>query len=274
MVAQGPAALRRPLVLVIGGLDPSGAGLQADIETCFALGCHALPIATGLTIQNTRGVQRVIPATEADLTEQIEVLLADAGPLAACKIGMLPSEASALSVGGALSKLPTGVPVILDPVIAASAGGALMAPALTDCLPQELLARTTLIKPNLREARRLTGAATAEEAAARLCGESPLPMYALVTGGDAPHAGQVRHLLYKRGLRCAEFSSPHVEGLFHGTGCTLSSAIAAGCALGMPPESAVEMALKYTWGSVQHAFPIGGAQSIPDRRWFWKGGFP
>ncbi len=274
MVAQGQATLRRPLVLVLGGLDPSGAGLQADIETCFALGCHALPIATGLTIQNMRGLQRVIPVSGTDLMEQIEVLLTDAGPVAACKIGMLPSEESALCVGRALAKLPAGLPVILDPVMTASAGGTLMAPALTDCLPQELLVRTTLIKPNLREAIRLTGADSAEEAAAKLSGEPPLPMYALVTGGDTPHAGNVRHLLYKRGLYFTEFSSPHVEGLFHGTGCTLSSAIAAGCALGMSPESAVGMALKYTCGGVHHAFSIGGAQSIPDRRWFWKGEFP
>jgi len=143
-----------------------------------------------------------------------------------------------------------------------------------DCLPLELLARTTLIKPNLREARRLTGADTAEDAGARLSGDAPLPPYALVTGGDAPEKGQVRHLLYRKGQRCAEFSSPHVDGLFHGTGCTLSSAIAAGCARGIPLESAVGMALDYTWGGVRNAFPIGGAQAIPDRRWFWQGEYP
>jgi hydroxymethylpyrimidine/phosphomethylpyrimidine kinase len=266
--------MRRPLVLVIGGLDPSGAGLQADIETCFALGCHALPVATGLTIQNTRGLARVIPASGADLLGQLEHLLADVGPVAACKIGMLPSADAALAIGKIVSNLPASAAVILDPVMTASAGGTLMLPSLQDCLPQELLARTTLIKPNLHEARRLTGAETAEEAGMRLCGEAPLPPYALVTGGDAPEKGQVRHLLYRRGRRCAEFSSPHINGLFHGTGCTLSSAIAAGCARGIPLESAVGMALEYTWGSVRHAFPIGGAQAIPDRRWFWQGEYP
>lgn len=274
MVTQGSEATRRPLVLVIGGLDPSGAGLQADIETCFALGCHALPVATGLTIQNTRGLARVIPTSGADLLGQLETLLADVGPVAACKIGMLPSVDAALAVGKIISNLPASVAVILDPVMMASAGGALMVPTLQDCLPQELLGRTTLIKPNLREARRLTGADSAEEAGRRLCGDAPLPAYALVTGGDAPESGQVRHLLFRKGRCCAEFSNAHIDGLFHGTGCTLSSAIAAGCARGIPLESAVGIALDYTWGSVRHAFPIGGAQEIPDRRWFWQGEFP
>lgn len=266
MVAHESVTPRRPLVLVFGGLDPSGAGLQADIETCFALGCHALPIATGLTIQSTRGLERVIPTAPADITAQMNVLLADVGPVAACKIGMLPSLEVALLLGELLACLPAEAPVILDPVMMASAGGTLMAPSLQARLPPELLARTTLIKPNLGEALRLTGAGTAAEAGARLCGEKPLPSHALITGGDAPMDGYVLHQLFRQGQWHAEFRSPHLTGHFHGTGCTLSSAIAARCALGAPLESAVGEALEFTANSVRQAYSIGGAQGIPERR--------
>lgn len=253
-----------PPVLVVGGLDPSGAGLQADIETCLALGCHALPVATAITVQTTRGLERVIALGASDIREQICRLLMDVGEVAACKIGMVPEIDIAAMLVEVLDELPAETAIILDPVMAASAGGALMSPALVDTYATRLLPRATLVKPNVGEALRLSGASD-RATAGRILSQADRCRYALLTGTDTAEDAYSRHYLYREGVLFAEYAWPLLEGRYHGTGCTLSSAIAANCALGDPPERAVAKGLAYTWRTVRAAKSIGGAQCIPHR---------
>ena len=255
-------AKARPLVLVIGGLDPSGAGLQADIETCFSLGAHALPVASALTVQSTRGLIRTLAVSPETIQEQIMTLAADVGPIAACKIGMLPGRGVAEAVAEALVVLPPTCPVILDPVIRASSGGLLMGADLAEGIPEQLMRRVALVKPNVGEAQALGWLVN---------GRMPpwqegQPRYMLVTGADTAQDSTASHHLFEAGQLCLEIEQPVIAGRFHGTGCTLSSAIAAYCALGLDLIEAVRKGLAFTWNSVNRGYSIGGGQFIPERR--------
>ncbi len=256
---------RVPLILTIGGVDPSGAGLQADIETCLALGCHALPITTAITVQNTRGLRRIIALSREDIRDQANYLLDDVGPIAACKIGMLPSLDSALAVAEMLDRLPSTTPVIIDPVITTSTGGRLMDSALEEALETLIFPKVTLIKPNFSEARALTGQPELDRAGRLLSSSTAKCRYALLTGADQGASGSLRHLLYRDGELFSEYAWPLFMGQYHGTGCTLSSALAAFSAQGVTTERAVSLAQAYTWRAVRAAKSVGGAQAIPHR---------
>lgn len=252
---------RRPLVLVIGGLDPSGAGLQADIETCFSLGIHALPVASAVTVQSTASMLRAIPISPADVHDQIKTVLSDCGPVAACKIGMLAGLETAEAVAVALDQLPRHIPVILDPVLRATSGARLMDESLKENWPRRLLERVTLVKPNRAEARAMRWV---DEHGPY--GGGLIPEYLLVTGTDDALGSEASHQLFRAGRLCREFILPVRPGSFHGTGCTLTSAIASFCALGLVMPEAVAAALDYAWRSVREGYSIGGQQSIPERR--------
>jgi hydroxymethylpyrimidine/phosphomethylpyrimidine kinase len=252
----------RPLVLVISGLDPSGAGLQADIETCFSLGAHALPVASALTVQSTRGLSQTIAVDPETIREQVMTVAADVGPISACKIGMLPGRGVAEAVADALAVLPPTCCVILDPVIRSSSGGRLMGADLVGGVPEQLLRRVSLVKPNVGEAQELGWL---------IDGHTPRwhegqPRYMLVTGADTALDSTASHQLFEAGRLCLEIKQPVIAGRFHGTGCTLTSAIAAYCALGRPLVEAVREGLAFTWDSVNRGYSIGGGQSIPERR--------
>ncbi len=252
---------RRTLVLVIGGLDPSGAGLQADIETCFSLGTHALPVASAVTVQNTAGMLKAIPVSPGDVHDQIRTILSDCAPVAACKIGMLAGLETAEAVAEALDQLPHHTPVILDPVLRATSGARLMEEALRANWPRRLLERVTLAKPNRAEARAMSWVNERGP-----CGSGLIPEYLLVTGTDDATGSEASHQLFREERLCREFILPVLPGSFHGTGCTLTSAIASFCALGLAMPEAVAAALDYTWQSVREGYSIGGKQSMPERR--------
>ncbi len=264
-----PLRSQLPLVLVFGGLDPSGAGLQADIETCSSLRCHALPITTGITIQNTRRLSRVVPTNPVDILDQVRFLIPDIGQVASCKIGMLPDFNVAQAVAKALESLPVHIPVILDPIILTSTGANLMSAHLVPRLQAMFAGRATLIKPNFGEARRLVNSVALDDIGKVLTGNDAKCRYALLTGADDAIAAQSRHFLYRDGLLFAEYKWQVLSGTYHGTGCTLSTAIAAFCARGYTLESAVGAAQCYTGRAVSAANSIGGAQQIPDR---WSAG--
>lgn len=255
-----------PLILVLGGLDPSGAGLQADIETCLALGCHALPVATSFTIQNTRAVELVITLNPTDIIQQARQVLNDVRPIAACKIGLLPDVKSVQAVASIIETLPVGTPICLDPVNRASSGAALTSDAVTTAILTLLLPRMTLIKPNLAEARALAMAMAMAMAGDDMAGciLSTPDRYTLVTGTDEGSA-RARHCLYRAGALLAEYDWPRLAGAYHGTGCTLTSAITAFLARGCTVEIAVSRALCYTFAAVATAISIGGRQMIPNR---------
>ncbi len=252
----------RPLVIVIGGLDPSGAGLQADIETCAALGVHALPITTAVTIQNTARVVRIIPLAAKDVFEQLTHLTHDIATPAACKIGMLPNPTVIEAVGAALRALPPTVPIFLDPVMRASSGAAFTDEETLAAL-RRLLPQIMLVKPNSAEAQRLAQLASLA-AAAQFLAQSGC-RYALLSGTDDARDERARHVLYRDGIEYAAYAWPLLDGLYHGTGCTLTTAIAAFVALGCTMEAAVAAAQNYTWQTLVNAYSIGARQAIPAR---------
>lgn len=228
----------RPIVLCFSGLDPSGgAGLQADIETIAALGGHAAVVCTALTVQDSQRVHSFVPV-DADLQRrQAGAVLLDL-PVGAIKLGMLGSVATTTLVADVLRSHPT-LPVVLDPVLAANGGGALGTDDLRPAL-LELLPLTTVITPNTPELQQLAGTARPVEAARILGGRGA--RHILLTGGHDDGDKVVNRLFDGAGHELYRSERPRLAGEFHGSGCTLASALAAGLASGQPLIAAVEQA--------------------------------
>jgi len=246
-----------PIVLTIAGFDPcGGAGTAADLKTIAAHNCYGIAAVTALTVQSTQGVKAVHVAPSATLRAQIETLLEDSA-VAAVKIGMLGNRANATVVAEMIERftLPN---VVLDPVIEPSAGGVeLMDAAGVKYLRDELLKRVALVTPNVPEAEALLGMeirdVTAMEAAARLLVERGARA-ALVKGG---HMEKPVDVLFD-GTELAKFEGERVRGEnTHGSGCTLSSAIAAQLAQGKNLHDAVLLAKVYVQKAMEHAYSIG-----------------
>jgi hydroxymethylpyrimidine/phosphomethylpyrimidine kinase len=238
---------RIPNVLSIAGSDPSGgAGIQADLKTFAALGCHGMAVITALTAQNTRGVSAVHLPPAPFVAQQIAMIFADID-VHAIKIGMLGSAAVVEAVAAALEP-HRDVPIVFDPVLVATSGAMLGDDGVIDAMRRRLFPIATIITPNLAEASRLAAmeplvtASAMDEAARRL--KSGGAAAWLVKGGHSD-AGTADDLLLD-GAGSHWLSSVRVATRnTHGTGCTLSSAIAAHLALGAPLREAVEKAKRY-----------------------------
>jgi hydroxymethylpyrimidine/phosphomethylpyrimidine kinase len=254
----------RPTLLVFAGLDPSGAGLQADIETSCALGCHPLPILTANTVQNTRTVKQVLPVDPATLMSQVHTLLEDIDHVSHCKIGLVPNVGVSTMLARILRECLKGAEVFLDPVMRASSAGKLVEDNAFNLLRNELLPLATLIKPNFGEAQALAknGATPVDWARELTKGRC---RYVLLTSADATDGAEISHFLYADAELVREYRTPRYTGQFHGTGCTLTTAIAALRARGLTMEEAVSAALDFTAAAVANAHSIGAAQNIPGR---------
>lgn len=247
-----------PIALTIAGSDSGGgAGVQADLKTFSALGVYGASVLTAITAQNTRAVTAVAEVAPAMVAAQLDAVLDDLA-VGAVKIGMLASPAIVAAVAAGLAR--TAAPVVLDPVMVAKSGDALLAPAAVAALVDALLPRATLLTPNLPEAARLLGedvARTADEAAAQ--GRRLLalgPQAVLMKGGHAPGAVCTDLLVTEGGL--VRFEAPRVATRnTHGTGCTLSSAIAAGLARGRPLVEAVGAAHAWLHAAIRAADGLG-----------------
>ena len=248
---------QKPIVLCISGHDPGGgAGIQADIETLAALGCHAATLISCLTEQDSSRVYRVHPVSPQILQQQAGRILDDY-PIAAIKVGLLGHAGAVEVVQGIRRSLPD-IPLVLDTVLA-SGGGQHMSSA--DLL-RPLLPQASLITPNRKEARELSGRTTPDDCAHSLL-DAGCPAV-LVTGADESSHGQVTNSLY-RDNHTRHWQWPRLPGSYHGSGCTLASAIAAGLAMGDPMEKAVDAAQHYSWSSLQKAFQPGNGQLLPGR---------
>lgn len=259
--APAPTAGITPLLLVIGGHDPSGAGIQADIETAAAFGCHAASLVTCLTVQNTERVGEVIPTAGSVLRRQYELLAQDWRAAAACKIGLLPNRDVLSAVVDIVRQLEPGTPVVVDPVFAAGSGVDFMPDTVRRALLEELWPLATIRTPNLREAALLAALAGARDVERWYATQSG---WVLVKGADAA-TSDVQHALLHDGRRYARYRWPRLPGHYHGTGCTVASAIAAGLALGATVATATADALEYTWRSLGMPLDFGGAQQLPHR---------
>ena len=253
-----------PIVLSFAASDPSGgAGMQADLLTLASLGCHPLSVLTALTVQDTRGVERLLAIEPAWVAGQARRVLEDI-PIAAFKLGVLGSVANARIIAAILGEHPR-VPVVLDPVLASGRGDPLADEETLQVLRTALLPRTTVLTPNSVEARRLASAGP--EAGLPDCARALNKLgcrFVLVTGTHEPGA-QVSNALYDANGLVREDRWERLPGSYHGSGCTLASAIAALIARGLDVASAAQAAQRYTWQALAAGFQPGRGQHLPDR---------
>jgi hydroxymethylpyrimidine/phosphomethylpyrimidine kinase len=240
----------RPVVLTIAGLDPSGgAGIVADIKTISAFGCAAAAAVTSITFQNTVGVYGAEHQTAATLRGQVEPILIDL-PVAAVKTGMLPTAEIVAEVARLFTDTNLPAPVI-DPVMISTSGQALIGDEALEVLSRELLKVARIVTPNIPEAERLAGFPVRNVSDMRRAAEAIRELGApavLVKGGHGLGDGrnQAIDILLNEFGEFTELREEFVEvGEVHGSGCTLSAAIASGLALGMPLEEAVKEAKGY-----------------------------
>lgn len=249
---QSTAAFRYPRVLSIAGSDSGGgAGIQADLKTIAALGCFGMTAITALTAQNTLGVRSIHAVPLTILADQIDAVVEDIG-VDAVKIGMLHSAETVRTVADALRRHRLD-PVVLDPVMIATSGAVLIDQAAVDVLVRELFPLAAVVTPNLDEAallvgRALRGEADMEAAARELLARGARAV--LLKGGHLEGDTVSDLLLAKEApalwLRGPRIASPNT----HGTGCTLSSAIASHLALGATLAEAVQRAREFVRGAL------------------------
>jgi len=263
--------VRPPRLLTIAGSDSGGgAGIQADLKTFDAHGVYGMSAITALTAQNTREVRAVWAAPPDFVAAQIDAVFEDIG-VDAVKIGMLADAELVRAVAGRLQAHAQKIPVVLDPVMIAKSGAALLEDAAVEALRDELIPLATLVTPNLPELERLTGlpARSEEErrsAAEDLARRGPA---VLAKGGHA-EGTEVVDLLWSQG-HWQRFVHPRIETTStHGTGCTLSSAIAARLGRGEPLPAAVEGAIDWLQGAMAAAFPVGSGHGPVNHLYQWR----
>lgn len=244
--------------------------MQADILTIASMGCHPLSVITAITVQDSSGVDDV-QAVDADwVVDQARTVLEDM-PVAAFKIGLLGSVENIAAIAEVISDYPD-VPLVFDPVLSSGRGDELADEDMLDALRELLLPQTTILTPNSMEARRLIVDEDndADDPNLEECAKRILQLgceYVLVTGTHENTAKVVNMLYGERGLVRSD-TWPRLPGIYHGSGCTLASAIAALLANGLPMEEAVREAQEYTWEALKYGFRPGMGQHIPDRL-FW-----
>lgn len=271
--------------------------MQADLMTLSALGCHPLTVVTAVTVQDSAGVEEVVPMDDDLLVDQARVLLADM-PVAAFKIGVMGSIENIAAIAEIISDYPD-VPVVLDPVLSSGRGDELADEDMVIALQELLLPLTTVLTPNSLEARRLaqaddedddgddfadeddesdddederddgagTAAPTLEQCARQLiaagCG------HVLLTGTHESTT-RVANVLYGRSGVIRRDEWDRLPGSYHGSGCTLASALAAWLAHGLDVGEAAHAAQEYTWRTLQAGFRPGMGQHLPDRFFFLR----
>lgn len=242
----------RRLLTIAGSDSGGGAGIQADLKTFAAHGVYGMSALTALTAQNTLGVRAVHEVPAAMVGEQIDAVCEDIG-VDGIKIGMLASAAIVRVVAERLRRHARGVPVVLDPVMVAKGGARLLRADAVEALIGELLPLATLVTPNLPELAALTGRDDLAEAAEELAARGPA---VLAKGGHAE--GEELVDLLVAGGESHRFTGPRLATRStHGTGCTLSSAIAARLARSESLVSAVGGAIEYLRGAIAAAYPLG-----------------
>ena len=258
-----------PLVLAFAASDPSGgAGIQADILTLASTGCHPLSVLTAITVQDTLGVEGILPLDAEWVADQARCLLEDM-PVDAFKIGVLGSVENIAVIAEILADYPD-VPVILDPVLASGRGDEFATEPMTQALRELILPQTTILTPNSMEARLLAETEDDEEPTLAACAERLLAMgaeYVLITGTHEPTREVVNTLYGPQGVVRTD-AWQRLPGSYHGSGCTLASAVAAMLANGLDIGEAVREAQDYTWNALRRAYRPGMGQYLPDRM-FW-----
>ena len=257
-----------PAVLTFAATDPtSGAGLQADILALASMGCHPLSVVTAITVQDTAGVEAVFAIDPDWVADQARCILEDM-PVAAFKMGVLGSTELVTVVAEVVSDYPD-VPLVLDPVFASGRGDEFAGDDMVSAIRELLVPQSTVVTPNISELRRLAGDDD-EDASLAECAQRLLDTgceYVLVTGTHDSTPDVVNTLYHRGGVLRAD-TWQRLPGSYHGSGCTLASALAANLARGLDIGDAVYEAQDYTWQALAHAFRPGMGQYLPDRL-FW-----
>ncbi len=259
-------------VLIIAGSDSGGgAGVQGDIKTVTALGGYAMSAITAITVQNTLGVSGVHPIPVDIIRAQARVVLEDLGA-DAIKTGMLGDRATVETVAQIVADFASGLPLVVDPVMVAKGGHALLAEEAVAAVAALLLPRAALVTPNAPEAARLTGLAVEDLEGQKRAAAALLALgagAALVKGGHI--AGPVVRDVLAQPSGVAVFEAPRIASrATHGTGCTLASAIATGLAQGLPLEAAIPRALGYLREAILRAPGLGAGHGPLDHGWPFK----
>jgi hydroxymethylpyrimidine/phosphomethylpyrimidine kinase len=262
----------RGRVLVIAGSDSSGgAGVQADIKTVTALGGYAASAITAVTVQNTLGVSAVHPIPPDIVIAQARAVLDDIGA-DVIKLGMLGGRACVQAVADLLDE--TEIPVVVDPVMIAKGGSALIDPEALVLMRTRMIRRAALLTPNAPEAEALTGLVLATTDDLRRAGEALITLGAravLMKGGHVEGLEVTDVLMTAAGE--TTFSGPRIDTRHtHGTGCTLASACAVGLAQGLALEAAVARAWAYVAEAIRRAPGFGAGHGPLDHAWPLRGG--
>jgi hydroxymethylpyrimidine/phosphomethylpyrimidine kinase len=244
-------------ILIIAGSDSSGgAGIQADIKTATALGCYAMTAITAVTAQNTTGVRSIHAIPAAIVREQIDACLGDIGA-DAIKIGMLGTAEIVTVVAHALRAYASAIPIVLDPVMVAKGGASLIGDSAVEALKQTLLPLAAVVTPNLPEAAVLSGLPESEPVADTAVRIRHLGVRAVLMKGGHAEGTTVTDTLFD-GDAQHSFTSPRIDSRHtHGTGCTLSTAVACGLGQGMTLADAVQRAHTYVHEAIRAAPGFG-----------------
>jgi len=260
MTTMNKPSPNKPVVLVLAGHDPSGgAGIHADIETVAAHGCIATSVITSLTAQNTQSFSYHLPQAAADFLTQGKLVLEDI-KIDACKIGAIGSEELIHAIHELIEDKT--FPVILDPVLQSTTGHDFSNEQMCSLISKLLLPFTTVITPNRAEALQLTGTLTPQAAAEKFLELGCKNI--LITDAEASETQIINHL-YQEDGQTQSFTYDRLPGRFHGSGCTLSSAISANIAKDIKIIPAVEQAQEFTWNSLKHGLKLGKGQMHPNR---------
>ena len=260
-----------PIVLSFSANDSSGgAGIQADILTIASMGCHPLSVITAITVQDTAGVDDVMALDPGWVVDQARAVLEDM-PVHVFKIGMLGSVEIIAAIAEVISDYPD-IPLVLDPVLNSGRGDEFASEDMVSAMRELLLPQATIITPNSMEARRLAQDDEDDHDALDLgqCGTRILHMgceYVLITGTHE-NSPEVINTLYAAAGIVRSDAWQRLPGSYHGSGCTLASAIAATLANGLPVAEGVYEAQEYTWQALKAGFHPGMGQYLPDRL-FW-----
>ena len=249
----------RGRVLIVAGSDSGGgAGIQADIKTVTMLDGYAATAITALTAQNTEGVFGILAIPPEFIRRQIEVVLDDIGA-DTIKTGMLHDASVIETVARVLQERASEIPLVVDPVMVAKGGARLVDPDAVEALKRLLIARATVLTPNLPEAETLCGTTIGDVSAMRAAGEMLLAIgcrAVLVKGGHLAGETVSDVLVTRSGPRMWE-SQRIATRHTHGTGCTLASAIATGLAQGLDIENAVDRARAFVQRAIAGAPGLG-----------------
>lgn len=259
-----------PVVMTIAGSDPTGgAGLQADVLALASMGCHPVSVVTAITIQDSVGVEDIMPLDPEWVIDQARCVLEDM-PVAAFKIGLLGSTEIIAAIAELLADYPD-IPLVLDPILTSGRGDDMASEDMVAAMRELIIPQSTIITPNSMEARRLAEDDLDEdESNLELCANRLLDLgceYVLITGTHE-NTPQVVNTLYRQEGVVRTDSWQRLPGSYHGSGCTLASAIAATLARGFDMADAVREGQEYTWQTLKNALRLGMGQQIPDRL-FW-----